>query len=111
VREILERLAAEDPDFAAEVRTTFARDPYEVATEEAIVGLVREKAEAASGREPSYVGSAGWMDAALLAASGIPTVVYGPGGAGAHGAIEWVELDDLEVLRRVLLSTAQEFCA
>ena len=111
MREILERLAAEDPDFAAEVRTTFARDPFEVATEEPIVGLVREKAEAASGREPGYTGSAGWMDAALLAAAGIPTVVYGPGGSGAHGAVEWVELDDLEVLRRVLLSTAEEFCA
>jgi acetylornithine deacetylase len=110
VREILERLAAEDPDFAAEVRTTFVRDPFEVAPEEPIVGLVREKAEVASGREPVYTGSAGWMDAALLAA-GIPTVVYGPGGSGAHGAVEWVELDDLEVLRRVLLSTAEEFCA
>jgi acetylornithine deacetylase len=51
------------------------------------------------------------LDAALLAAAGIPTVVYGPGGSGAHAPIEWVELDDLEVLRRVLLSTAEEFCA
>jgi acetylornithine deacetylase len=41
----------------------------------------------------------------------IPTVVYGPGGSGAHAAVEWVELDDLEVLRRVLLSTAEVFCA
>jgi acetylornithine deacetylase len=111
VREILERLAAEDPDFSAEVRTTFVRDPFEVATEEPIVGLVRERAAQASGREPGYTGSAGWMDAALLAAAGIPTVVYGPGGSGAHAAVEWVELDDLEVLRRVLLSTAEEFCA
>jgi acetylornithine deacetylase/succinyl-diaminopimelate desuccinylase-like protein len=61
----------------------------------------------ASGREPGSTGSAGWMDAALLAAAGIPTVVYGPGGSGAHAAVEWVELDDLEVLRRVLLSTAE----
>ena len=111
VREILERLAAEDPDFAAEVKTTFVRDPFEVAREEPIVGLVRERAAEASGREPVYTGSAGWMDAALLAAAGIPTVVYGPGGPGAHAAVEWVELDDLEVLRRVLLSTAEEFCA
>jgi acetylornithine deacetylase len=108
VREILERLAAEDPDFAAEVRTTFVCDPFEVATEEPIAGLVRERAAEASGREPGYTGSAGWMDAALLAAAGIPTVVYGP---GAHAAVEWVELDNLEVLRRVLLCTAEEFCA
>jgi acetylornithine deacetylase len=111
VREILERLAADDPDFATEVRTTVVRDPYEAASEELIVGLVRKRAKEASGREPGYTGSAGWMDAALLAAAGIPTVVYGPGGSGAHAAVEWVELDDLEVLRRVLLSTVEEFCA
>jgi acetylornithine deacetylase len=51
------------------------------------------------------------LDAALLAAAGIPAVVYGPGGSGAHAAVEWGELDDLEVLRRVLLSTAEVFCA
>ena len=82
-----------------------------MAREEPIVGLVRERAAQALEREPGYAGSAGWMDAALLAAAGIPTVVYGPGGSGAHAAVEWVELDDLEVLRRVLLSTAEEFCA
>jgi acetylornithine deacetylase len=51
------------------------------------------------------------LDAALLVAAGIPTVVYGPGGSGAHAAVECVELDDLEVLRLVLLSTAEVFCA
>ena len=111
VREILERLAAEDSDFAAEVRSTFVRDPFEVVSKEPIVGLVRERAAQASGREPGYTGSAGWMDAALLAAAGVPTVVYGQGGSGAPAAAEWVELDDLEVLRRVLLSTVEEFCA
>jgi hypothetical protein len=34
-----------------------------------------------------------------------------PGRSGAHAAVECVELDDLEVLRRVLLSTAEVFCA
>ena len=87
------------------------RDPYEVAREQPIVDLLREKAKAASGREPGYVGSAGWMDAVLLSAAGIPTVVYGAGGAGAHAAVEWVKIDDLEVLHCVLLSTAEGFCA
>jgi acetylornithine deacetylase len=70
-----------------------------------------KRAAQASGREPGYTGSAGWMDAALLAAAGIPTVVHGPGRSGTYAAVEWVELDDLKVLRRVLLSTAEELCA
>jgi acetylornithine deacetylase len=62
VREILERLAAEDPDFAAEVRTTFVRDPFEVAREEPIVGLVRERAAAGlrGGSPATLVPRAGW---------------------------------------------------
>ncbi|MGN6797756.1 MAG: M20/M25/M40 family metallo-hydrolase [Gaiellaceae bacterium] len=36
-----------------------------------------------------------WTDGALFGAAGIPTVVFGPRGAGAHAAEEWVELDSL----------------
>ena len=82
-----------------------------MATEEPIVGLVRERATEASGREPAYTGFCG-LDGRSAAGGGRDTpVVYGPGGSGAHAAVEWVEIEDLEVLRRVLLSTAEGFCA
>jgi acetylornithine deacetylase len=35
----------------------------------------------------------GWLDSALLSLAGIPTVIIGPGGEGAHAACEFVDLD------------------
>jgi acetylornithine deacetylase/succinyl-diaminopimelate desuccinylase-like protein len=89
---------------------TLVREPFEVAESEPIVKLVREQAHKATGREPMFVGWAGWMDSALLSAAGIPTVVYGPGGEGSHATVEWANLDHLEILRNVLIATAREFC-
>lgn len=42
---------------------------------------------------PAAVAVAGlsyWADAAFLASRGIPTVLFGPGGEGAHAEVEWV---------------------
>jgi acetylornithine deacetylase len=36
-----------------------------------------------------------WTDGALFGAVGIPTVIFGPRGAGAHAAEEWVEVESL----------------
>ena len=46
-----------------------------------IVSLVRSAAGGAPVTGASY-----WADAAFIAAAGIPTVMYGPGGEGAHAA-------------------------
>jgi len=57
------------------------------------------------------VGWAAWMDSAFLDQAGIPTVVFGPGGEGAHERVEWVDLASVERCAEVLLASAQEFCA
>ena len=45
-----------------------------------------------------------FCDAAVLSAAGIPSVVFGPGDiAQAHTADEWIELDQLERARRMLV--------
>ena len=108
---LLHRLAAADPAFAATARTTMAREPFEVAEQEPIVTTLRACARKALGRAPAIVGATGWMDAALLAAAGIPTVIFGPGGEGAHAAVEWVDLDTVEQCAAILLATIDEFCA
>ncbi|HEY7693996.1 MAG TPA: ArgE/DapE family deacylase [Gaiellaceae bacterium] len=92
-------------DVHATWRVVAARDPFEVPPEEEIVRLVGRHAGA-----PAPVGEAFWTDAALIAAQGIPTVLFGPGGEGAHAAVEWVHLDDVRRCANVLLAVAAELC-
>jgi acetylornithine deacetylase len=51
------------------------------------------------------------MDAALIRAAGIPTVVFGPSGAGAHAVEEWVDLASVEACADALVAAARELCA
>ena len=52
-----------------------------------------------------------WMDAALFANAGIPTVNYGATGAGAHEAEEWVDLRSVERCAAVLVKSAERYLA
>ena len=52
-----------------------------------------------------------WTDSALIAEPLIPTVLFGPGGEGAHAQVEWVSVADVERCAAVFLSVATEFCA
>jgi acetylornithine deacetylase len=87
-------------------RTLFSREPFETRVDEPIVELVRRHAG-----DAEVVGVPFWADSALLAAAGIPTVLFGPGGEGAHAVVEWVDLGETRRCADVLLATALEFCA
>ena len=52
-----------------------------------------------SARRRAIGGASYWADAAFIAAAGIPTVLFGPGGEGAHAAEEWVSIADTEAGR------------
>jgi acetylornithine deacetylase len=110
IQEIFETVRASDPDFKASVKTTLVREPFEIAEDERIVQVVRRQASSVLGREPAYVGGPGWMDSAILSAAGIPTVIFGPGGEGAHAVVEWVDLEQVEQCFEVLVGAIEEFC-
>jgi acetylornithine deacetylase len=111
VRELVDAAAAADPGLRAEVRTRLVRPPFEIGTDAEIVRLVSGHAERVLGLVPAVIGWAAWMDSAILAAAGIPTVIFGPGGEGAHAVVEWVDLASVERCAEVLLAAAGEFCA
>ena len=111
VREILERAASADPEFRGDVRVTFDREPFEVEPEEDVVASVRRAAAAASGSEAEIVGVPFWTDAAVLGAAGIPTVLFGPIGEGAHADVEWVDVASAARCAEVYLAVAREVCA
>jgi acetylornithine deacetylase len=109
--ELAALLAAGDGRAELSGRTTLVRPPFEVAPDEPIVALLRERVVAQLGREPAVRGHSAWMDAAFISAAGIPTVVFGPDGGGAHAVEEWVELASVRECAEVLLAAAVEFCA
>jgi acetylornithine deacetylase len=51
-----------------------------------------------------------WADSAFLAAAGIPTVLYGPEGDGAHADMEWVSCSSTSATAAMLTRLAQDFC-
>jgi acetylornithine deacetylase len=51
-----------------------------------------------------------WTDAAILGEAGIPSVVFGPGGAGLHGLEEYVLADEVLACRDALADLARDFC-
>jgi acetylornithine deacetylase/succinyl-diaminopimelate desuccinylase-like protein len=107
---IVTAAAERDEAVRADVRVTFWRDPFAVDQDAEIVGAVR-RAAAATGGEPELVGRPFWTDAAVFADAGIPTVLFGPVGTGAHATEEWVDLASVERCVEVYLGVAAELCA
>ena len=89
----------------AAVRIVASREPYEAPVDHPFVDLVRRAAGV-----DDVVGAPFWTDAALVADAGIPTVLYGPVGEGAHAEVEWVDLASLERLRDLVARVAADWC-
>ena len=105
LKEVVRRAGEE-----AEFNCLLDRPPLTCDRETKVAICVRDAAYSVTGQMPEETGVAYWMDAALFAAAGIPTVNYGPGGAGAHEAVEWVDLDSVVSCAHVLAEAARRFC-
>jgi acetylornithine deacetylase len=110
VRELIERASQADSDLKATLRMGLVREPYEIDVDAPIVELLRRHARDVIGAEPEITGGTGWMDSAVLGAAGIPTVIFGPSGEGAHAVEEWAVLDSVEQCAQVLQAVVEEFC-
>jgi acetylornithine deacetylase len=97
---ILDQLGQSDPAFRADVTLLLARPAYGIDERHPLPVALRQLA-AAVGRDASITGMSFWTDAALLGAAGVPTVLFGPRGAGLHGADEHVVVEDLETCARI----------
>jgi acetylornithine deacetylase len=111
VADVLDRCRTADPGLEAEQRTLMVREPFEIGPDVELVELLRAAASGPMGREPGLGGASYWADSAFIAAAGIPTVLFGPGGEGAHAVEEWVSLADTETVSRALTELAAVFCA
>jgi acetylornithine deacetylase len=111
VAALLESCRGRDPELNAAQRTLLVREPFEIAQDAEIVGAVRAAATETLGEPPAIAGASYWADSALIAGAGIPTVLFGPAGEGAHAAEEWVSLSSTEAVARTLVAVAARVCA
>jgi acetylornithine deacetylase len=105
VADLLASCRAADPSLVADSRTIMSREPFETADDSPIVSALAEVTGAA------ITGVSYWADSAFIAAAGIPTVLFGPAGDGAHAAAEWVSLADTVRCARALTAAALRFCS
>ncbi|MDH7509090.1 MAG: M20/M25/M40 family metallo-hydrolase [Methanomassiliicoccales archaeon] len=88
-----------------ETKMHFFRVATEISPDEAIVQSLL-KATSDVGIDCQVTGMSAWPEAGVLNLSGIPSVVFGPGGCKGHESDEYVELDSVlkccEVLEKAI---------
>ena len=87
------------------------RNPYEISPDAEIVRAVTNSVSTLLGRTPAYVGHHWWEDSALLAESGIDTVIIGSKGGGIHSHEEWVDIQSVLDLTKILTRAAINYCS
>ena len=107
IARLLVQCRTADADLVVAARTTLARDSFEASPDEPIV-LALQRALGQPGITPGGVSY--WADSAFIAAAGIPTVLYGPHGDGAHAKTEWVSISGTIQCARTLTAVAMDFC-
>ena len=110
IQEILDLVADANPTFCGNCQILFSRPPFEVSEDAEIVKVVERAMDQTLGRPPEHVGENPWMDSALLSEAGVETVVIGPKGGEAHAPGEWVEVDSVMELAKLLALSTAEYC-
>lgn len=81
----------------------FTRRPYRVSDEAQVLKHLQKASP-----QSKLIGLSFWADSALSGMAGIPSVLFGPVGHGAHAVDEWVSLKSLisvyEILKKVILN-------
>jgi acetylornithine deacetylase len=107
IADLLERCRPADPRLNVTTRTVLHRPPMETPATAPIVQTLL----AAAGPGTTVAPMSYWADSAFLSAAGIPTVLYGPEGDGAHADVEWVSRSGTSTAATVLTRLAQDFCS
>ena len=110
VLSILEGLRLEDPSFRGIARHMFGRPGYELPADHELPQTLAASIRHVGGIA-KFGGASFWTDAAVLGLAGIPSVLFGPGGAGLHSREEYVNVADVLLCRDALVELARRFCA
>jgi acetylornithine deacetylase len=109
VQQILDALVRDDPTFRGTATAMFGRPAYELPAEHELPRALTA-ALAKAGGQPRITGASFWTDAAVLGHAGIPSILFGPGGAGLHSTVEYVNVGDVLMCRDALIELAKNYC-
>ena len=101
-RRILQACRRQDPHFRGEASLVCAREPFEADPDQAALQRFYRTARSQRPRHVRWGSVSFWTDAALLAAASIPTLVFGPRGAGLHSLEEYVVAEDLSACAEII---------
>ncbi len=103
---IISSAGAHTGDHTVKAKKLFSRPPLETPESAEIVKRFRNASP-----DSQLAGMSYWADSALAAAAGIPAVLFGPIGHGAHATDEWVSAKSLvkvyEALKKVIFGMAE----
>ncbi len=108
---VLEACRTQDPELAVSHSLLLVREPFEIDPHAEIAVAIRESCAEAYDHRGEPVGVSYWADSAFIAAAGIPTVLLGPAGEGAHASEEWVSIGSCESTARALVDVARRICS
>src|SRR5215212_5129884 len=107
---IAQNIQSSDLSFKAVIRRGIDRSPLETSEEAEIVKVIQAASINVLNHPSQIAGVQFWTDAAVLSAAGIPSVLFGPSGSGAHAVEEWVDLASVKACAEIYLTTAMNFC-
>ncbi|WP_329318283.1 ArgE/DapE family deacylase [Streptomyces sp. NBC_01262] len=108
---VLDRLTTTVPEFSYRLHRGLHREPFEADPRQPIVRTLLRHAESALGHPPVIRAERYWTDCALLDRAGIPCLLFGVDGGGAHAATEWADTASLHRLTDILTDTITDFCS
>ena len=107
---LIDKISSRDEQFKANVEVFFHRPPLQASKNEVIVKSLEKAYISVLKKEPQHAGLSYWTDSAILAESGIPTVIFGPRGEGLHASVEYVDFDSVVATAKILAEAIVEFC-
>ena len=110
IQDLLQNIQRQDDRFKADFDVFFFRPAFEISPDQPIVQTVSRSYESTFNKPPGFEGMWGWLDSAILAQAGIPAVIFGPSGDGAHAAVEYVDVDSVITTAEVLVRSITNFC-
>jgi len=110
LRRILDAVVSRTPDMAAELVPLVARAAFEADVDGPLARAVLDSGARVTEAPVAHRGEPFWTDAGLVQEAGIPCILLGVTGGGAHAAEEWAEVDSIRALADVLKGAILDFC-